>query len=131
MITEIVEVIDVSEDKIIIKLSRKPMCTNCKLDSMCHKDDDDLVTIKNSGLLLKKGDKIEVGIAGKKSLAISCAIFLIPVVIFIVILASFRHLGELTSFAIAVSALFCYYLAVRIVIKKIPRYFDVTIIRKL
>jgi len=131
MITETVEVIDTTEDKIIVKFSRKPMCANCKFGSACGKDNEDLIEIENTAISLQKGDRIEVGIEEKKSLFISCTIFLIPIIIFVGLLILFKNLNELLGFAIAVLALFCYYLAVRIIIKKMPKYFNVNIIRKI
>lgn len=131
MITEIVEVADVISDKIIIKFSRKSTCANCKLGSFCGKEKDDLVSIDKQSFELKKGDRIEIGIEEKKSLLISSLIFFIPIVIFIILLTVFRQFNELTSFTIAVSALFCYYLLVKVITKRKNQYFKVSILRRI
>jgi positive regulator of sigma E activity len=131
MITEIVEVVDTAKNKTIVRFSRKPMCANCKFSSACGKDADDLVNIENVSIALKKGDRIEVGIEEKKSILVSCLMFLIPMIIFVVLLVIFKHLNELLSFTIAVSVLFCYYLVVRLIIKRMPKYFNLEVIRKI
>ena len=52
-------------------------------------------------------------------------------IIFVTLLVIFKHLNELLSFTIAVSVLFCYYLIVRMIIKRVPKYFNLKIIRKI
>ncbi len=131
MITEIVEVVKTSKDKITVKFLRKPMCANCKLHFVCGKESNDLVDIENTSLVLNKGDKVEIGIEEKKSLLISCLIFLVPVALFVAILVAFNGLGELISFALAVIALFCYYFLMRIITKRVPKYFSISLIRKI
>lgn len=129
MLKEIVEVVSVIDKKIKIRFTPRVTCSCCKFGLLCGKGNVEL-DIDRKDFYLEKGNKIEVGMEEKKSLLINSIVFLVPVIIFILSLYSFRKRGEFLSFIIAVFLVAGYYLTVKLILKD-KKYFHLQILRKI
>lgn len=131
MFKEVVSVVDIFGDKVAVKLRRKEACSCCRAASFCHNKEQDTLLIDGGGLLLQKGDRIEVGIEERKTFLASIITFLVPLLVFISGILLLRKLGEFVSFLLAVSVVIIYYLLIRTISRKKGRYFNLRVIRKL
>jgi len=130
MYKECVKVEEVSTDRVRIKFEKNKMCSCCRMGGVCAKGEDTL-TIDGCGFSLKSGDKIEVGVEEKKTFLAGIAMFLLPAVIFISNLIVFEHKTELVGFSLALGSVCIYYIALKIVLKKHGKKFNLRILRKL
>jgi positive regulator of sigma E activity len=130
MLKEIGEVIEVDRDKIKVKFNKEKMCSSCCHSFLCKRNDE--IIVKNfEKLPLKKGDKIEIAIEGKRFVLANFLIFLIPIFIFLFTLFIFKNLGELKSFLFALIVMASYFLILRVIIKKRELFFNLKIIKVL
>lgn len=130
MFKEEVEVVDVAPTEVGIKFIKRVMCSCCRFSSLCAKEGE-VIHIPRGDFLVRKGDRIEIGIEEKKTVLASIIMFFIPVCVFVFSLFLFRVYGELLSFLLALTATSLYYLIIRGVLRKKGYYFQVRIIRKL
>ncbi len=130
MFREEVEVVDITSTEVGIKFIKRAMCSCCRFSSLCAKEGE-IMHIPKGNFLIKKGDRIEIGIEEKKTLLASIIMFFIPVCVFMFGLFIFRVYGELLSFLFALGITSFYYLIIRGVFKKKSSYFQVRIMKKL
>jgi len=130
MFKEIVKVENVLANKLEVRFTRQKMCSCCKIEHLCSKGESTLI-IDNIGLSLSKGDEIEVGIESKKAIFASLLTFLIPIVIFIIILFISPRKNELLSFFLAIAGVFIYYGITKVFLKKFGTRFQLKVLRKI
>jgi positive regulator of sigma E activity len=132
MFKEIVEVVEVLEDKVKVRFSKQKMCECCSYSSLCHQGRDEItIPCNNRKVVLKKGDRIEIGIEEKKTIIASFFLFLMPGIIFLSFLVIFRSQQEFISFLLAILAVFAYYLTVKVIMRRKGKYFNLRIIKKI
>jgi len=130
MIKEVVEVIEVIEEKVKIEFDKKKMCLCCRFSFLCGSNKESLL-IDNCGFSLKKGDRIKIAINGKSAFLASSISFLVPVIIFVACLIVFQGKGEINSFFLALGAVCFYYIIVKVFLMKQGKKFNLKIIEKL
>lgn len=130
MFKETVEVEQVIGDKVKVRFKKNEMCSCCSIQNICGKGED-LLTIDNPGVLLKKGDKIQLAIDNEKGFSASIITLLIPAVLFISSLIFFRDKGELFSFIISLGTVCVYYVIIKIALTKQKEKLNFRIIKKL
>ena len=130
MFKELVKVENILGNKLEVRFTRSKMCSCCKIEYLCSKEANTLI-IDNIGLDLRKGDQIEVGIESKKAFFATSLTFLIPMLIFIIILlVSFRK-NELLSFSLALAGIFIYYGIMKVFLKKWDSNFQLKVLGKI
>ncbi len=130
MFKETVDVIEACDSKIKIKFTKKEMCSCCKLSDLCGMGQETLI-LDNDQIILKTGDKVEIGIEEKKTLLASLIMFFMPSLLFVSSLVIFKSHGEALSFSIALLALCIYYVCVKLMLRKIGKKFNLKILRKI
>ena len=130
MFKEIVRVIEAWNNKVKVKFTKKEMCSCCKLSGVCGIGTEVLV-LDNPILTLKAGDDIEIGIEERKTLLASLIMFLMPALLFVSSLVFFKEYGEALSFSLAILMLCIYYVAVKLLLRKKKKEFNLKILRKL
>jgi len=130
MFKEIVDVIEVCDNKIKVRFTKKEMCSCCKLSDVCGMSKETL-TLENNQLNLAVNDRVEIGIEEKKTLIASLIMFFTPALIFVSSLVFFRSHGELFSFSIALLAICIYYVSVKLMLRKNGKKFNLKILRKI
>ena len=131
MFKEVVEVIKVQGNLVTIKFTRKQACSKCPTSYICHRNKDQTMQINSQGLDLKPGDKIEIGIQERKSILASLLNFFFPALLFVLSLIIFKGRGELNSFLTALVVLVVYFIIVKLILRKIGRFFNLTILQKI
>lgn len=130
MLKEEAKVINASQNKATVKVTRQKMCSCCPISEFCLSTEQTL-TIDNVNLKLAEGDKVEIGIEDKKNFLAGLFAFLAPCFIFVTILIVFKKSGELNSFFLAILAIIVYYLILRVFLKKNNSYFNIKILKKI
>jgi len=130
MFKEIVNIIEVWDNKIKVKFTKKEMCSCCKLSDLCGMGEETLILDSNQ-LSLETGDRVEIGIEEKRTLLASLIMFFIPSLFFLTSLVIFRRHGELLSFSIALLTLCLYYISVKLILRKKGKKFNLKILRKI
>jgi positive regulator of sigma E activity len=118
---EVARVEKVTEDKIFIRVDKKTMCGCCRIASVCDKNQG-LFEFPNNNLDLSEGDKVEVGVETRKAISAIAIMFILPLTIFVTTLVLLQNRGELSSFLLALSAMFIYYGVVKILLKNTKRF---------
>ena len=130
MLKEIVEIVQVLDDKVKIKFTKGLSCSCCKVSYVCGKEEETLL-LEKGGLSLAKGDRVEVAIDEKKTILANLIVFFVPGIIFIGSLVFFKKYGELFSFLLALSVICIYYIIVKIILKNQGKKFKIKILRKI
>ncbi|MCF7870153.1 MAG: SoxR reducing system RseC family protein [Candidatus Omnitrophica bacterium] len=125
---EIAVVTKVLKDKVLIKVNKKAMCGCCRIASICDKNQG-LFEFPNN-IDLSEGDKIEVGVETGKAISAISIMFIAPLIVFVTTLVLSQDREELTSFLLALSAMFIYYGVVKIFIKNTKK-FNIKFLRQL
>ncbi|MCF7873669.1 MAG: SoxR reducing system RseC family protein [Candidatus Omnitrophica bacterium] len=126
---EVARVKKVTEDRIFIQVDKKAMCGCCRIASACDKSQG-LFEFPNNNLYLNEGDKVEVGVETRKAISAIFLIFIAPITIFVTTLVLFQNKEELTSFLLALSAIFIYYGVARFFLKNTQK-FNIKFLRKI
>lgn len=129
MYKETAEVIQVKDNKILLKVEKKAMCGCCKITSICNKNQGMFEAPAND-LSLVKGDRVEIGIETQKALKAILLVFILPLSLFILSLAVFQAQGELLSFFLAISVMVLYYGITKLFLRKTKK-FDLKVLRKI
>jgi len=130
MFKEVATIENILGDKLEVRFTRQRMCSCCKIEYLCSKGENTLI-IDNINLDLSKGDKIEVGIESKKAFFATSLTFLIPILIFIIILFISSRENELLSFFLALAGVFIYYGVTKVFLKKWDSKFQLKVLRKI
>ena len=128
---EVVDVIEVANNRVKVKFKKSKSCSCCNLFSFCHRGNEGIWINSEPEIILDKGDRIEVGIEGKRTILASFIVFLAPAVIFISVPFIFREWSELRGFFLAIASLLIYYLIVKLVMRRRKKYFNLQILRKI
>jgi positive regulator of sigma E activity len=126
---EVVQVTQANDTGIEIAFNKRPMCDSCRASKICSKGTERL-RIDSQGFDLKPGDKIKIEVNEKKSLIAALLTFLLPSIIFILVLIVFSDRGEGKSFFLAILTVCLYYGLLKVALLRYPKSFNIKIIEK-
>lgn len=130
MLTRILEVEEILNGKVKVRFEKQAACACCRIFSFCG-DKNDTLIIEAGPLPLKRGDRLKAGVESRKILLAAVLAFLLPGVIFLIGLFSFRSWGELPSFLFALGGICVYYGVLKLGLKKFRQIFTLKILEKL
>ena len=128
---EVVQVVAVNEGGVKIKFNKQKMCSCCRYAFLCGDAKEEISINNHQDLFLACGDKIEIGISGKRTALASLILFLAPAVVFLLALLILRRISPFLSFSLAVLAVFTYYVIIKNALKGKEEYFHLKILGKL